>query len=212
MRLLLILSLFALCLGCGKSAASNPGLTGTPGGALSDTTPTSCEDAWNQYVAANPTGQFREYKTENHMIVGGKDRVTYRSTRQEKVTESSQERVIISYTTDGNTSQLTMTKTEFLTSCNQGTPTDPTDPTDRQIIEQGNRTITVAAGTFDCLYVKAKILSQGGGETNSETISEMWTSNSGAKSLLVKMVMTTTTKQDRQTMISTMVTELVKYN
>jgi hypothetical protein len=76
---------------------------------------------------------------------------------------------------------------------------DESLPSDPEIVDQANKTVTVPAGTFDCLWVKAKVMQNG-----QENVSELWVSPG-------KVSMEGTVKMKTEAMGMEVVMELTKF-
>ena len=171
----------ALCLSCGSS--EDTGTSGTPqetpnlGGGGS---PQSCDAAWKSYVTTRPTGLRLKYETS------GSGRLEIHTTEVTASTDASVTEIYRSSTS--GTSESTTTKEEFLTTCRQGTGTNPGQPPSGTIEELKKVSIRVRAGEFATTYVRMRSVIDS--ENDVTALSEVWSADN-ALHFLVKQITVT---------------------
>ena len=177
---------------CGSNGdGSSGGGTSNNGGGGSPLSPKDCESAWTSYVKSHPRGLKLRYETR------GMGRIDHNST---EVTESNENAVTESHTYAGNTSSTTITKAEWLKSCNT-TSEGPSELPTSATIEANRKEIKATrAGLFNTNYVRMR-MTQDSGQTPMVTVTETWTNDEELASFMVYTK--TTMTSDSYTMETT---------
>jgi ABC-type phosphate transport system substrate-binding protein len=170
-----------LCLSCGSSedtgtggtAQDNPNLGG--GGS-----PQGCDGAWKSYVKTRPTGLLLKYEAS------GSGRLEIHTTEVTASTDTSVTEIHRSSTS--GTSESTTTKAEFLTTCRQGTGTNPGQPPSGTLEELKKVAIRVRAGEFATTYVRMRSVIDP--ENDVTAVSEVWSADNDLHFLVKQITVT----------------------
>ncbi len=178
------------------ACGDNKGANGQGGSALSAA---SCSEMWKSHVAAHPQGRVLEYKSVTKMRMNGRDMDLGTETEESTVIESSNERVVTSVRTRGETIESAMTKADFEKSCaDLGAGKVPGQTEGKvEIQERSRKSVTVPAGTFDCAYTKVRTTAANGEGTAT---TEIWTEGQNEGGIQVKFVMVQESSQGTMTM------------
>ncbi len=164
--------------------------TENPGKESTDTSPATpasppaaptCEQRWDNYVAANSVGKFAKYSSESIVTVGSN--VTNTKTEFSTiVTASSTDEVTMETETESGgqpyKSSSTMTKSQFIEGCKKPAATN-------QSTETGSETgVKVPAGTFDTTWTITT-----SNKSGTEMQTKIWmTVRPSGESLFIKSV------------------------
>ena len=172
---------------------------------------TSCKDAWNRFVAANPVGRFQRYVIESKTDMAGS--ISFpgsKSERSVEVVSSSADQVTFKEINDGHEKTYQQTQSEATKGCNRGAPGESNSSYNVEVIENSIKAIRTPAGSFNCTYIKAKLTPKSAGEGQREMISERYTNGTDGYGLLVKSITTISGQTEQGGLTRTTVTELVE--
>lgn len=189
----------------------------------------SCSEIWAGFLSANPIGYSKTYQaTTTTEYTGGEGLPapeTIIETSKDTVTASSDEAVTITYEystsaepTPFPSESQTLTKVDFLAQCEAPVPAVGTEAPVTQvpattepaptveILEEGQATITVAAGEFTTDFVSGKI-TQTGENAYTAFASEWYITGTD---FLVKSTFESSSSFDTITVKTTQIVELIE--
>lgn len=188
----------------------------------------SCTDIWAGFVATNPLGYSKTYQATTTTEYTGAEGLpapeTVIESSKDTVTASSDASISITYEYTSSAEPApfpaetqTLTKVDFLAQCEAPVPALPQTPTTEvpaaaapaptvEILEEGQVTITVAAGEFATDFVSGKI-TQTGDEAYTALASEWYITGTD---FLVKSTFESTTVFDTISVKTSQVVELIE--
>jgi hypothetical protein len=132
--------------------------------------PASCNRAWGHFVANYPTGMKLTYETSAP---------GYQTTYSSEIIESNNDRVTTRTTLQGEVTENSTTRDEFVATCLEGADggdgTGSTDP-GYVIEERRKEKKTVRAGTFSTNYIRVRH-DRVAGQDDSSMVTEVWMAN-----------------------------------
>lgn len=216
-NLVLAMIVVTLSIGC-KSNSLPTDLTGDGGGNII----IDCNKAWMDVVEGHHLGMLKEIKVVQSVTMDGATNTNSEGTQEEEILESNQTKIVKKRTTtqilppgSPNIKNVIYTKSEFFAQCELLGHGDLPELPDgvsvgAEIIEQGDETIVVEAGSFDCRFYKTKVTSTVPGQQVAAYVTH-WTSKL-YKGLMVKMQQRTPIVVDGKDIILNTDIELINFH